>query len=320
MAEANWTPLTHSLFRWCKAQGLTESRLGLAVSGGKDSVLLAQVLAEVAGPLKLHVEVLHCHHGSGSVEQENYREHSLKFCRQLGHSLRFGFNAQRAEQILTSESEMRDFRRRCFIEWQSTLDLRAILVAHHAQDLLETRLLRLIRGTGGQGLKSMSEDSGLLLRPWLMVSVEVLNQEAKMRELEFIEDPSNLDSRYLRNWLRNDWLPKLEAHRPGSVMSLAQSLELIVQELDSAQKEFPPAGLFIEPSVLAQAVYLQLSAVDQKRGLAKLIQNIKGLDYSSAQIEEIQKRLDKSQNEHSFKVAGLQWTVTKHKIQASSDT
>lgn len=316
LSKSNWTPLNHRLLRDLKSAEL--SRVGIAVSGGRDSVLLLHLVSEIRQALDLQIHVLHVHHGDllENPVQSDFRDRSAEFTQQLAAELNFPFHSVRSPEGLKTEDGQRDFRRQFFAKIAQEQNLDAVFLGHHGLDLLETRLQRLIRGTGGQGLQGMLQASEVYRRPLLHIEVSELEHEAQIRELRFVQDPSNVDSQYFRNWLRNDWLPQLEAKAPGSVRRMAESLEILVQEIRSSREQFPPEELFISSHVLAHPVYQQLSSADQLRTLALLIRGIRASDYSKGQLLEIQKRLDNSQNEHTFRVAGLVFQVTPEHIRA----
>lgn len=102
-----------------------------------------------------------------------------------------------------------------------------MLQAHHADDQLETVLLRLMRGCGVHGVCGIPEQrrlgAGVLWRPFLAVSVDLVSQAAESLEIDWIEDPSNADARLDRNYLRHTVLPLLRARWPSAAKSVATS-------------------------------------------------------------------------------------------------
>lgn len=317
----NWSPFTHAVYRWCQKHRVTDGAYGVAVSGGKDSVLLWHVLTELRSALNLDLQLLHVHHGPDpEASIQKHRDRARRHCADLAEKSQARFHSAEAPNKLTGEAQFREFRQHALQGWEAELGLKAIFLAHHAQDLLETRLLRLIRGTGGQGLAAMNENAAARLRPFLRISGSEIEAELRRRDLIWEQDPSNDSADYLRNWLRHEWLVQLETRKPGAMQNLGQSLEVMAQELESAQENFPPAGLFVGSRRLSHPVYLQLSEADQRRTLARFLHALKGRDYSLAQINEIRKHLDKPKNEHKFKVTGLWWRVTPLYIEAFSDS
>lgn len=311
MPKKPWSQLTHHVYRAFEKHGLMSVPVGVAVSGGRDSMLLLEIISEIAPARGLQVHVLHAHHGDSADEaQQSFRDSAYRLVEERAQKLHLKFHGVKSQTPLLSEDDFREFRRREFQRLKTELSLQLVFLGHHAQDLLETRIMRLIRGTGGQGLEAMRDDE----RPFLPCSAEELDLEARSRELSFLEDPSNMDSRYFRNWLRHEWLPQLEAKSPGALKSFARSLDTWIESERLRDEQFPPPGLFLSSTVISVDAYLRLSVSEQRRALAYLLHELKSSNYSRSHIEEIQKRLDKIQNEYTFNVAGLAFTVTTSEI------
>ncbi|PWU18148.1 MAG: tRNA lysidine(34) synthetase TilS [Bdellovibrio sp.] len=299
-----WTPLSHSIYRWWKQEGLAAARLGLAVSGGADSMALASVFAELRQALRLEVHILHVHHGPGLLR--SFRDESLSRVREYSEKEGLCFHAISSSEELHGEKALRDLRRQAMLAWQGELRLDWLATAHHAEDLLETQILRLIRGTGQQGLAAMSMQKKPWLRPFLKHSRHSLRLHLAHRQVRWLEDPSNENPQYLRNWLRHHWLPTLEERVPGAVFRLGQSLETLAARSFSLP--------FSKGNTIPMSHYLRLSVADRRRLLAHFLHRLKGRDYRFSHIEEIRKRLDNPQVEHIFKVAGVLWQVNAEQI------
>lgn len=306
----SWSPLHHQLRRWIQTEGLVPGAYGVAVSGGQDSSLLLQLLYEVSGVVGFKLDVLHIHHGGGG-----FRDEALEFTRTRAKDLGLDFFSQRSEIDLRAEEEAREFRLRALREIQSQRSLRGVFFGHHQDDLLETRMLRLIRGVGPQGLPAMIEQSDFGLRPFLRMSRAELSALREERQLPYIEDPTNAELEFERNWLRRVWLPMLEEQRPGSLRSLSRSLELLAEAFGHVNWQWPE-DLFVNSTTLSRPVYQSQDRFRQRQCLATLLRNLGQRDYSQGQIEEIQKYLDKSQSEHSFQIAGRLWRVGLRHIEA----
>ena len=106
----------------------------------------------------------------------------------------------------------------------------AVAVAHTRDDQAETLLMRLLRGAGATGLGGMRPRSGRLLRPLLEVAREEVLSHLRDRGLEWKEDPSNEDLRHLRNRVRHELLPSLEArYNPALRAGLARTASLLAE-------------------------------------------------------------------------------------------
>lgn len=320
--KSTWTPLTHEIYRWLATERVGRRtgfsalsgnpvRIGIALSGGADSIALTVVLNDIAGALGLELHLLHVHHGPG--RNKKHRDEAETFVKQLAQQLNLPLSMIRSKESLPSEQAMRVFRRRAFLSWVEDLGLDWIATGHHSQDLLETRILRLLRGTGARGFSAISARQSPWLRPFLHISPVILRGELIQREQPWLEDESNRDPRYLRNWVRHTWLPLLEKRSPGAVERWGASLSTLAESL---QEPANPAGLWLNENTLSRPVYLQLSPAEQRQALAHLFWRLKNTNYSQSQIEEVRKRLDNPKNEHIFTVSRLLWRVNAEQILA----
>ena len=139
---------------------------------------------------------------------------------------------------LTSEADLREFRHSLLERLRREKGAQWTALAHHSGDLLETRLLHLIRGCGEEGFSAMKILDPPFLRPFLDVTREEIKDYALANRLSWAEDPGNKDNRFFRNWLRNQWLPDLERRRPGGVKRLAASFSHVA---DVLPRRAPPA-------------------------------------------------------------------------------
>jgi tRNA(Ile)-lysidine synthase len=159
-----------------------------------------------------------------------------------------------------------------------------ILLAHHADDQAETVLHNLLRGAGVRGAAAMPESRARILRPLLSLSRRVLEEYARACQLKWIEDESNCDIRYTRNFLRREVLPIICSRFPGASEQLAAAAsrfseasllldELAACDLHHASSEFPlPLRLFRELSdararnlLRAMLSWRQVQAPDERR-------------------------------------------------------
>src|SRR5262249_291317 len=153
------------------------------------------------------------------------------------------------------------------------------------QDLFETRLIRLVRGTGLNGLPSMRTISGVKFRPLLGLWPEEMLGYAKQNDIRYLDDPSNLDFKYLRNWVRHQWLKELEQKRPGAVRAFARSLELIScsEKAADSLKDQQLRG----NRALDRVKFSQMNQVEKKQLIADyLASSGAGRNYSTNKIQE----------------------------------
>lgn len=209
------------------ALGRPPARLLLAFSGGLDSTVLLHALKQlnekIAAPLiaihvqhDLHADAhkweAHCHTAASALECD-YDSISVAVDRASGRGLEASARAARYQAL-------RQFMQPG--DW--------LLSAHHQDDQAETLLLSLLRGSGMAGMAGigvMQEfDPGFLVRPLLEVSRPELQAYADAHALAWLDDPSNADTGFDRNYLRHVVLPKLAERWPAAAARLARSAEL----------------------------------------------------------------------------------------------
>jgi tRNA(Ile)-lysidine synthase len=182
--------------------------------------------------------------------------------------------------------------------------------------------MRLIRGTGAQGLQAMSVYKDATFRPFLEVTKKELKKYLRVEKLRTFEDPTNTSLDPFRNWIREEWLKSLEKRQKGAAASLARSLEIVAQEISassgSASSDLLSHNEAYKTHGLSRAYYLTLSPFDQRRLLAQYLFSLGKRDFSQSQLEEIQKRLDKSQKVITFKVSGSHWEINAQQIKVQS--
>jgi tRNA(Ile)-lysidine synthase len=195
-----------------------DARFAVAFSGGIDSSVLLDAAARVAGPSRCIA--LHVHHGL-SPHADQWLAHCEAFARERG----IAFAAQRVEVMcevgVSIEAAARDARYRALDTLCVQHGVTTLWLAQHADDQAETVLLQLLRGAGLAGLAAMASEylpagaAVTRVRPLLHLLRAQLEQYAAGRELAWVDDESNADTRYARNALRHDVLPALAVHFPG---------------------------------------------------------------------------------------------------------
>ncbi|WP_237065977.1 tRNA lysidine(34) synthetase TilS [Microbulbifer guangxiensis] len=209
-------------------------RRWVALSGGLDSTVLLHLLSADGEP----VSAVHVHHGL-SPNADDWAEHCAELTDSLGVPLLTKPVAVDASGGV--EAGARDARYRVFEQLLQPGD--QLLLAHHGDDQVETFFLRLLRGAGPQGLSGMRSNrplgQGQLLRPLLDVARRDLESYAREHELTWIEDESNLDVRFDRNYLRARVLPLLHERWPlrqrirRATQNLNESASLLRELADS---------------------------------------------------------------------------------------
>ncbi|WP_207283718.1 tRNA lysidine(34) synthetase TilS [Pseudomonas sp. FW300-N2F2] len=195
----------------------------IAFSGGLDSTVLLHLLATLSQHHALPaLSAIHVHHGLQAVA-EAWPDHCRSVCAALGVPLDV-VNVQ-VRPGASIERAAREARYGAFVAALHGNEV--LLTAQHRDDQAETLLFRLLRGAGVRGLAAMPRQRplglGHLLRPLLEVSRAELQAYATQQGLSWIDDPSNDDHRYARNYLRQRVFPVLAAHWPQASATLARS-------------------------------------------------------------------------------------------------
>ncbi len=190
----------------------------VAVSGGVDSVVLLNLLAKKKlekftnhqlPSTNYDLTIVHFNHAIHAKSDAHE-----KFVKKLAEKYELEFFSEKAKKKLKSEAEAREARYRFLQNVAKKVDADLIALAHHAGDQAETILFNLIRGSGITGLGGMREVSGKLWRPLLQTPKEKILTYAKHAKLKWVEDPTNLETKYSRNFLRKEILPKLKRLNP----------------------------------------------------------------------------------------------------------
>jgi tRNA(Ile)-lysidine synthase len=203
-------------------QGAKPSRYVIAFSGGLDSTALAHALsrADTGVPLV----AIHVDHGLHE-DSRRWSDHCESFATSLGIEYRCRKVTVQLESGKGPEASAREARYTALHAELEQDDW--LLSAHHREDQAETLLLNLVRGSGPAGIAGIGAirrfGPGWLARPMLETDRASLREYAEQNGLDWIEDPSNTDRRFDRNFLRHDTLPRLQARWPDIAARLQRS-------------------------------------------------------------------------------------------------
>ena len=199
----------------------------LGVSGGVDSVVLLHLLADMPD---VRIVVAHFDHGIRPDSGED-----LLFVRELAQKYGVVFESDRGNLgSEASEAEARAARYAFLRKVQNKHEADAIITAHHQDDVLETMILNMLRGTGRRGLDPMRR--GDVVRPLLHMPKAELVAWARSNGLTWREDSTNTDQKYLRNYVRHSILPRAAAHR-AALLELHRQAQVRNDEIDALMSE-----------------------------------------------------------------------------------
>ena len=285
------------------------SKLILCVSGGSDSIALLHLCHQLNRLFRWQLHILHFHHGLREESDEEAR-----FVRDLSQRLNLEFHLRTTRDFQSETSGLqekaRNWRRAEALKLREEIRADCILTAHHAEDQLETWLLKWLRGAHLSGLQGMSRSDPPFIRPLLDFRKEVLSDFLKENGFEWREDASNQDSKYMRNRVRNELLPLLRTLSREGIESRIRDLDsqsrLLQKELESQyQNWLEKTGPVSE---LPISVIESESEFLQQEILVRFITGKTGIALSYRQLEKIWTLVRNSTNPWSYHLEG-EWTI-----------
>lgn len=282
-------------------------KIGVAVSGGLDSMLLLSLLSEIFE--KVHV--FHVNYNLRGKDSKLDEEIVQSFC--VSNGLTFHLKSVKLEDTGKSiQEEARNIRYDWFESISESLDIKHVFIAHHLDDQLETFLMNLERGSGLTGLSGMPERNDKYLRPLLSYSKEDLKSEVEKRNIGYREDKSNLSNKYLRNSLRNNVIPGLKSALPNILKGLDNSLNIIKDSNDLISQQ---AGLLYQEALQHNKISYSTFEKESKAVLVKLMSLF---DFSLKEANKILLSLDKKNVGAVFKSGERNFLIDRESIIISS--
>lgn len=234
----------------------------VAVSGGVDSMVLLDVLARLPN---VQLTVAHFDHGIRTDSHED-----RKLVQQTAQSLGLPFVYETVSLGAdSSEQQARDARYAFLHKVKGQARADAIITAHHQDDVLETFILNMHRGTGRKGLSSL-QSSQELQRPFLKYTKNELLQYAKERGVVWREDSTNKSDKYARNYLRLRVLPKLAHADRDRLLGIQAHMRSLNQQIDRQLQEVITA-ICDKNGVLVRKKFIMLPHVVASEVMAQLL-------------------------------------------------
>ena len=313
-----------------------KDKLLLAVSGGVDSVVLCE-LCKQAGYV---FEIVHCNFQLRGEESER----DEKFVKALGEKYRVAVKVKKfdtekfaAENKMSIQEAARDLRYKWFFDlwhneifeyevnkteaatipgWHTLVIRRFVLTAHHADDNIETLLMNFFRGTGLHGLTGIpvsapSEIPGYIRRPLLPFSKNELIDFAKAHNLEFVEDSSNLSSKYTRNFFRNEIIPAIKKIYPEVKGNLLDNID----RFKEIEKLYNVAVSGIKKKLVKEKGnewYIPIKQLMEYNNRALIYEIINDFGFGEKQIDEVIKLADSDSGKFIDSPA-CQYRIIRHR-------
>lgn len=269
----------------CLAGLHRDSRIAVAFSGGLDSLVLLDITAQAYAGRPDLLSAIHVHHGI-SAHADAWAEACGAACAARKVPLTIVRVAVPSGSSEGLEAAARRLRYQAFAAHPAE----HVLLAHHANDQAETLLFNLLRGTGvrgAAGIPARSGPTGRYLRPLLACNRTELESYAKAHRLSWVEDESNADTAYSRNFIRHDVVPVLSTRFPAAVENLARAAEYFAEAqgmLDEmAEMDLDPYRDFPVPVGLLAAL-----SHARARNVLRYLLALRGLQApSSVRLEEV---------------------------------
>ncbi len=291
----------------------------LGLSGGVDSVVLLHLLHQLSPRNEWRLSALHVHHGI-SPQADAW----AAFCADLCARCDIPLQIEQVDITPLREMGIEAAARKLRHEVLSRQPVDFIALAHHLDDQAETLLLQLLRGAGVKGASAMpmiKEPSPppILLRPLLDISRSALLDYAQQHALQWVEDDSNADDAYPRNFLRHRVLPLLEQRFPAYRKTLARSArhfaeaailleELAVQDANISIHFLEGEGGAGEPSL--EVARLQTLSQPRAKNLLRYFLATQGAPIpDSTRLEEMLRQLCHARSDAAVRITFGDWQV-----------
>jgi tRNA(Ile)-lysidine synthase len=252
----------------------------VALSGGLDSTVLLHALCVLRAEYPdSTIRAVHVNHGL-HPKAHDWVEHCERLCRELEVPLRAQNVQIEAGRGMGLEAAARDARYGVFERLIGRDE--CLLTAHHQDDQVETFLLRVLRGAGLHGLAGIPEQSrfgaGWLIRPLLDLSRQALIDYAESAELKWLDDPSNTDTGFDRNYLRHEIVPLLRKRWPGVGKTIGRAARLSAEAVSLLDSLAENDSRRLEHDGTLSLTGLKALAPSRQRNVIRHILNRRGLE------------------------------------------
>jgi tRNA(Ile)-lysidine synthase len=255
---------------------LPAGRYVVAVSGGVDSMALLHLLSKQPD---LQLTVAHFDHG---IREESVEDRLLVQKAATGYGLPFVYNRVELGPG-TSEAAARKARYEFLHKVRVAARAQAIITAHHQDDMLETAIINMLRGTGRRGLSSLKSQDRMI-RPLLLYTKQEITNYAHRQGILWHEDSTNQDEKYLRNYVRRQILSKFSATQRQQLLVHLNTASELNQDLEVLLAN----SLHIQPAAhqLDRKWFIQLPHQVAKEILASWLRE-RGVTFDAKTLERL---------------------------------
>ena len=217
----------------------SKDKVVVGVSGGPDSVCLLSILYELKDEFQIELIAAHFEHGLRPGEDEKETD----FVRSFVQSLGIPFEYEKAEKDIKDgkgslEEKARVIRYRFLEKVKNKYNANKIALGHNKNDQAETVIMRLLRGSGLEGLKGIPPvRDKVIIRPIIGLTRDEILYYLNKKGLHYVSDSSNMDITFLRNKIRHKLIPLLKTYQPNVIETLAKTAEILFIEDDFLSSE-----------------------------------------------------------------------------------
>lgn len=253
-------------------------RIGVGVSGGSDSMALVHFLHSISEELDIEVIAIHVDHG---IREESRDEANfvIEKCREMGvRAYKFRIDSPKIakEKNISLETAAREGRYGVFNSLFKKDVVDKIALAHHLSDQAETILMHIFRGSGVAGARGMDPiRDGRFIRPLLSTSKEEILDYINFNNLDYVNDSSNADNTFTRNYLRNVLFPQITAKWPGAIGAIVNFGKAVKEDDDYINSQiFDDAIIYEDKEAKIPLSYFIYPAPIISRMIIKALKNI----------------------------------------------
>lgn len=283
---------------------LSAGKYILAVSGGVDSIVLFDLLTKQNSDIELIIA--HYDHG---IREDSVKD--AKLVEKLAKKTDLKFEIEQGKLgSQVSEAEARDKRYDFLNRIKDKYQAKAIITAHHQDDLIETSIINIIRGTGRRGLTSLKSRKDII-RPLLPYPKSVLIKYATVNKLKWQEDSTNLDKKYLRNQVRLEIIPKMDDSFRIQWLNILAKAEEINNQIDKELNRLLYRGLHKNQLVLNRNWFIMLPHDIAKEVVIELLVKAGSKEIDKKTIERLAVQIKTLPAGKTIQAVGIDVLLTK---------
>lgn len=275
----------------------------VAVSGGVDSVVLLHMLSSYSD---LELVVAHFDHGI-RTDSANDAVFVQDLANQHGYEY-FSDNGNLGAD--SSEAEARNKRYKFLYKVKKQTSAKAIVTAHHQDDVIETCMINLLRGTGRHGITAL-KNRPEIVRPLLEIPKSEILKYAAKNNLTWHEDSTNTDTKYLRNKLRIDILPKMTVAQRYQWLGIIANMQKINEKLDVELQQVLRRGRHKGQQIINRSWFIMLPHNVAKEVVVVLLRQEKAYEIDKNMVDRIVVQIKTLPHGKTIQAAGVDIELTK---------